>query len=59
MVTIQKWIVIVPEDVTFLVSLVHHIGIDEALVDLVLALSHSTDRLHLGFLEHYVFEFVI
>ena len=38
--TVQKQIIVVAEDVTFLMSLVQQVGVDEALVDKILALSH-------------------
>ena len=59
MISIQKQIVFIAEDVTFLVCLVHHIAVDEALVDLVLALGHFTYSLYVGLLVNFVMQFVI
>ena len=59
LISTQKQIVIVPEYVSFLVCLAHHIAIDEALVDLILASRHVTDRLDMGLLVDYVIQFLI
>ena len=48
MAKIQKQIVFVPKHIAFLMGLVHHIAINEALVHLILALRHSANRLHVG-----------
>ena len=58
-VTIQQQIVFVPEDVTFLMCPVHHITVYEALINLVLALSHFTYRLAIGLFVDYVMQLII
>ena len=45
--SLLKQIVLVAEDETFLVGLVHHVAIDKSLVDPVLALRHFPYRLYL------------